>query len=154
MSLLRRYYLTKILHQKNFTSLHSFTITHFLILLFETNQFCSLSIRSVLASDRSHMAGPSHRESSHTVDFGGQNRCATQSISTLPYSGAALVQSTRKLDHNSPTGGLHSRKPHSKDCASCEDPPKARYLVTIPLHMARYIRHCAFLYTVTCARLP
>ena len=43
-------------------------------------------MKSVLASDSSHMAGPSHRESSHTVDFGGQNRCATQPITTLQYS--------------------------------------------------------------------
>ena len=46
------------------------------------------------------MAGPSHRESSHTVDFGGQNRCATQSISTLQYYGLCCAQSTRKPDHN------------------------------------------------------
>ena len=43
-------------------------------------------MRSVLASDRSDLAGPSHRESSDTVDFGGQNLCAPQSISTLQYS--------------------------------------------------------------------
>ena len=78
---------------------------------------------TTLASDRSNMAGPSHRESSHTVDFAGQNRCATQSISTLQSYGLCCAQSTRKPDHNSPIGGLHSRKPHSTDCASCEDPP-------------------------------
>ena len=83
-------------------------------------------MRSVLASDRSHMAVPSHRESSRTVDFGGQNRCATQPISTLQYSGLCCAQSTQEPDHNSPIGGLHSRKPHSTEYASCEDPPKAK----------------------------
>ena len=90
---------------------------------------------------------PSHRESSHTVDFGGQNRCATQSISTLQYSDLCCAQSTQEPDHNSPIRGLHSRKPHSKDCASCEDPPRKgiswqflyiwRDVVTV---MARYIQ--------------
>ena len=85
------------------------------------NQFkCSMKIAS--ASARSHIAGPSHRESSRTVDFGGQNCCATQSISILQYHGLCCAQSTREPDHNSPIGGLYSRRPHSKDCASCEDP--------------------------------
>jgi hypothetical protein len=58
---------------------------------------CSLSMRCAFASDKSHIAGPSHHDSSRTVDFGGQNHCATHPILTLQYSNLCCVQATQKL---------------------------------------------------------
>jgi hypothetical protein len=54
-------------------------------------------MRCAFASDKSHIAGPSHHDSSRTVDFGGQNHCATHPILTLQYSNLCWVQSTQKL---------------------------------------------------------